>query len=85
MTESDSPFLVLWKLSNQPGLLSAINVYMEHNLNILLQSQPVTCSGSRDGALVRAVASNQCSPGLIPKVEATYGLSLLLIVIQGWK
>ena len=35
--------------------------------------------GARDGAVVRALASNQCDPGSNPGVDAMCGLSLLLV------
>ena len=34
---------------------------------------------SRDGAVVRALASQQCAPGSIPRHSVTCGLSLLLV------
>ena len=39
------------------------------------------CFGSRDGAVVRALASHQCGPGSIPRLGTIYicGLSLLLV------
>ena len=37
--------------------------------------------GSRDGTVVRALASHQCGPGLIPSPCVTCGLSLLLVLI----
>ena len=36
--------------------------------------------GSRDGAVVRALASHQCGPGSNPGVDAICGLSLLLVL-----
>ena len=36
--------------------------------------------GARDGAVVRALASHQCSPGSNPGVDAICGLSLLLVL-----
>ena len=36
--------------------------------------------GARDGAVVRAVASHQCGSGSNPGVNATCGLSLLLVL-----
>ena len=36
--------------------------------------------GSRDGAVVRALASHQCSPGSIPGLGIICGLSLLLVL-----
>ena len=38
-------------------------------------------SGSRDGAVVRALASHQCDPGSIPGLGAICGLSLLLVLV----
>ena len=38
-------------------------------------------SGSRDGAVVRALASHQCGLGSIPGLGVMYGLSLLLVLI----
>ena len=37
--------------------------------------------GSRDGAVVRALASHQCGPGSIPGLGVICGLSLLLVLI----
>ena len=36
--------------------------------------------GSKGGLVVRALASHQCGPGSNPGVDATCGLSLLLVV-----
>ena len=36
--------------------------------------------GARDGAVVRALASNQCGPGSNPGLDAICGLSLLLVL-----
>ena len=36
--------------------------------------------GSKDGAVVRALASHQCDPGSNPGVDAICGLSLLLVL-----
>ena len=38
-------------------------------------------SGSRDGAVVRALASHQCGPGSIPGPGVICGLSLLLVLV----
>ena len=40
-----------------------------------------TSGGSRDGAVVRALASHQCGPGLIPGLGVICGLSLLLVLV----
>ena len=37
--------------------------------------------GSRDGAVVRALASHQCGPGSIPGLGVVCGLSLLLVLV----
>jgi len=37
--------------------------------------------GSRDDAVVRALASHQCGPGSIPGLGDISGLSLLLILV----
>ena len=38
------------------------------------------CWGARNGAVVRALPSNQCGPGSNPGVDAICGLSLLLVL-----
>ena len=37
-------------------------------------------SGSKGGAVVRALVSHQCGPGSTPDVDAIFGLSLLLVL-----
>ena len=37
---------------------------------------------SRDGAVVRALASHQCGPGLIPNLCIIHGLGLLLVLFD---
>ena len=39
------------------------------------------CLGSRDGAVVRALAFHQCGPGSIPCPGVIRGLSLLLVLL----
>ena len=41
----------------------------------------VNLQGSRDGAVVRALASHHCGPGSIPGPDVTCGLSLLLVLV----
>ena len=36
---------------------------------------------SRDGAVVRALTSHQCTPGSIPGLGVVCGLSLLLVLV----
>ena len=38
------------------------------------------CLGSRDGAVVKTLASHQCGPGSIPGLDVIGGLSLLLVL-----
>ena len=38
-------------------------------------------SGSRDGAVVRALAFHQCGLGSIPGLDVIYGLCLLLVLV----
>ena len=38
--------------------------------------------GSRDGAVVRALAFEQCGPGSIPGLDVICGLSLLLVLFS---
>ena len=40
-----------------------------------------TTLGSRDGAVVRALASHQCGPGSTPGLGVICGLSLLLVLV----
>ena len=40
-----------------------------------------TSLGSRDGAVVRALASHQCGPGSTPGPGVICGLSLLLVLV----
>ena len=39
-------------------------------------------NGSRDGAVVRALAFHQCGPGSIPGLDVICGLSLLLVLFS---
>ena len=41
--------------------------------------------GSRDGAVVRVLASHQCGPGLTPGLGVKCGLSLLLVLVLALK
>ena len=50
-----------------------VTIFSNHNL---FQSL-----GSRDGAVVRALASHQCGPGSIPGPGVICGLSLLLVLV----
>ena len=49
------------------------------SLSMLL---PDRILGSRDGAVVRALAFHQCDPGSIPGLDVICGLSLLLVLFS---
>ena len=52
-----------------------MSVYMAY------ASSQLNVNGSRDGKVVRALASHQCGPGLIPGLSVICGLSLLLVLV----
>ena len=54
--------------------------YTDSSLNSPLISK-FTAQGSRDVAVVRALASHRCGPGSIPGPGVTCGLSLLLVLV----
>ena len=54
------------------------SAWMEH---VGLVRTERVISGSRDGAVVRALASHQCGPGSIPGLGVICGLSLLLVLV----
>ena len=49
----------------------------------MLYRKPLATSlpGSRDGAVVRALASHQCGPGSTPGPGVICGLSMLLVLL----
>ena len=49
--------------------------------NLMVMLSTMVVGGSRDGVVVRALASHQCGPGLIPGLGAICGLSLLLVLV----
>ena len=68
--------------------LDAVNEWASNNrmfinkakTKSLLVPQENVC-GSRDGAVVRALASHQCGSGSIPGLSVICGLSLLLVLV----
>ena len=48
---------------------------------VWLNINMVVAYGSRDGAVVRVLASHQCGPGSIPRLGIICGLSLLLVLV----
>ena len=65
----------LFPHKNTSGQISPILVRLQKTLMIL------AVLGSRDGAVVRALASHQCGPGSIPGPSVICGLSLLLVLV----
>ena len=57
------------------GLLS----YLKGRSNLIAPCSSVR--GSRDGAVMRALASHHCGPGSIPGLGVICGLSLLLVLV----
>ena len=59
-----------------------IKTIVEKNVIIILRFRvcKILMRGSRDGTVVRVLASHQCVPGLIPRSGVTCGLSLLLVL-----
>ena len=47
----------------------------------ILKSNVFKAKWSRDGAVVRALASHQCGPGSIPSLGVICGLNLLLVLV----
>ena len=60
-----------------------ISISLENSKTCLLLSKTWSAfrKGSRDGAVVRALASHQCGPGSIPGLGVICGLSLLLVLV----
>ena len=54
---------------------------MQIELKSFMKSNGAIVLGSRDGAVVRALASHQCGPGSIPGLGVICGLSLLLVLV----
>ena len=58
------------------------NVFSDTNiLKTLTNIAPNIGGLSRNGAVVRALASHQCGPGSIPTLGVICGLSLLLVLV----
>ena len=58
------------------------NVVVERQNNMVSVPRELMqyCLGSRDCAVVKALASHQCGPGSIPGLDVICGLSLLLVL-----
>ena len=60
-----------------------------HHTGVLASEVPwrpmIGGRGARDGAVVRALAFHQCSPGSNPGVDAICGLSLFLVLFFAWR
>ena len=72
--------IVIWMSS-----VSVINLFLREWVispqSIPQPGGPGMLQGSRDGAVVRALASHQCGPGSIPGPGVICGLSLLLVLV----
>ena len=53
--------------------MTAISIFMRYSCEVFM--------GSRDGAVVIALASHQCGPGSNPGPGVISGLSLLLVLV----
>jgi len=51
---------------------------MQH-ADVIDNVNPFASLGCRDGTVVRALASHQCGPSLIPRSGVKHGLSLLVL------
>ena len=67
---------------NAIAMLSGL-VYLVQKVFVIIFSMYLCyhLAGSRDGAVVRALASHQCGLGSIPGLDVICGLSLLLVLI----
>ena len=73
-----------------PGLIPSVDAVC--GLSLLLpcsegKTRPTLAKfkASRDGAVVRALASHQCGLGMIPGVDANCGVSLLSVLVPASK
>ena len=55
---------------------------LERAYSVRCQYKGLGEKGSRDGAVVRALAFHQCGPGSIPGLDVICGLSLLLVLFS---
>ena len=62
-------------------MLQQHSIYYAHLFKMVITLSLLL--GGRDGAVVRALTSHQCGPGLNPGVDAICGLSLLLVLVPG--
>ena len=71
-------------ISNDNGKVTG-NVILKYNFSFFVSPSRFNTRsslfnlGSRDGAVVRALASHQCGPGSIPGLGVISGLSLLVL------
>ena len=88
---STAMYSSLNKLQKKDGTVSLIlnrddaagfrldTTYTHRQHSVLSLSDDVEVAGSRDGAVVRALASHQCGAGSIPRLDVICGLSLLVL------
>ena len=87
---STSHDIVRAAIKGQKNLLHLSRLYrpvmLQMNLSVVDIIHPQnSLLGSRDGAVVRVLASHQCVPGSIPGPGAICGLSLLLVLFSAWR
>ena len=71
------------KMDQNGSPAESLNNRLQENEDFggLFRSSLSLASGSREGAVVRALASHQCVPGSIPGPGVICGLSLLLVLV----
>ena len=62
-----------------PQFVSVMNDMMPDRRSISDKRRIRPILGFRDGAVVKALASHQCGPGLIPRLGVKCGLSLMVL------
>ena len=64
------------------NILPILNIIRQNVFAVFQAKGSIHYCGSRDGAVVRALASHQCGLGSIPGLGVICGLSLLLVLIS---
>ena len=81
-SEKDTAMGIQFSLTTDVGLMEGVEIY-DYDKRGTLEAFCCCCccQRSRDGAVVRALASHQCGPGSIPGLGVVCGLSLLLVLV----
>ena len=66
-----------------PRIINGLRSYIKHSKRVFysISKHLASWGAGIDGAVVRALASHQCGPGLIPGLGVICGLSLLLVLV----